>query len=138
VAVTLEGSEDQVWIRGAAPGGTPAAGARVLIAVRAEDIRLASSDGESSGSGLLPGTLSSRAYVGERWEYGVELAQDSLIVRCSEAGESSLSPGDAVGVEFSPDRVILLPDRPSAPAGSGHADDLSEDGLTTVAYPAPR
>jgi iron(III) transport system ATP-binding protein len=138
VAVTLEGSEDQVWIRDAASGGTPNAGARALIAVRAEDVRLTSTDGRSSGSGLPPGTVSSRAYAGERWEYCVELAQGSLIARCSEPGESSLSPGDPVGVQFSPDRVVLLPDRPTAPGGPGPADEQSEDGLSTVACPARR
>ncbi len=132
LALALEGSELLVWTRPEVSGDPPGRGARTLIAVRAEDLRLVSRRaGESATDDALPtGTIVSRAYAGERWEYGVELPCGSLTVRCPDEAEPSLSPGEQVGVDFASGRVVLLPDPDREQTAAAMGGDESEEALT--------
>jgi iron(III) transport system ATP-binding protein len=135
VGVALEGSRGIVWVRTVGGDGPTAVGSRVVIATRAEDVRVL----PAGEAGSLPeGTVSSCAYAGERWEYGVELAGRSLIVRRPDDGESSMAPGEAVAVEFRPDRVVLLPDHADSQRPAAQAGDKSEDASIQASSPARR
>ncbi len=135
VGVALEGSRGLVWARSAGVDRPASTGSRVLMAIRAEDIRVL----PVADAGSLPeGTVVSRAYAGERWEYGVELAGGSLMVRHPDDGESTLAPGDTVAVEFRADRVILLTDSTGAQHPAAPAGDESEDAYPHAPSPARR
>jgi iron(III) transport system ATP-binding protein len=139
LALALRGSEEcVVWTRPVVSGEAPGRGARTLLAVRAEDLRLVSrSAGESAADDALPkGTIVSRAYAGERWEYGVELPCGSLTVRCPDEAGPSLSPGEQVGVDFSSGRVVVLPDPDREQTAAAIGGDESEEAIT--ASPARR
>jgi iron(III) transport system ATP-binding protein len=131
VAVSLADAPGLVWAHVPAGERTPATGERLQVAVRAEDVRLVR--GASDGADSLPrGTVISRAYAGERWEYVVELARGSLIARRPEEGEPLPVPGDTVGVELGSERVVLLPER-AVPA---HTEEESVQALAPTGSPA--
>ncbi len=135
VGVALEGSRGLVWVRTVGADGPTDAGSRVVIAIRAEDVRVM----PAAEAGSLPqGTVSSSAYAGERWEYGVELAGGSLIVRRPDSGEAAMAPGDPVAVEFSPDRVVLLPSPAGSQRPAAQAGEESEGASTQAPSPARR
>jgi iron(III) transport system ATP-binding protein len=139
LALALKGADEcVVRARPVISGEAPDRGARTLIAVRAEDVRLVSRrTGEPAGDDGLPtGTITSRAYAGERWEYAVELPCGSLTVRCPDEAEAPLSPGEQVGVDFGSGRAVLLPERAREQSAATTGGEKSEEALT--AAPARR
>lgn len=94
--------------------------------------------GAPGDDALSTGTIVSRVYAGERWEYGVELPCGSLTVRRPEEAEAALSPGEEVGVDFGSSRVVLLPDPGGERSAAALAGDESEEALTPTPSPARR
>jgi ABC-type Fe3+/spermidine/putrescine transport system ATPase subunit len=79
-----------------------AAGSATL-AVRPHRLRLV-----DAGRGLVPGTCKRAAYLGSRAEYVVESPWGELLVFDVDA-RSLHGRGQAVGIDFDPGAVILLP-----------------------------
>jgi iron(III) transport system ATP-binding protein len=138
LAVSIEGARGRVWSPAVVADPAPAVGEQVMLAVRAEDVRLARSDGSPPGGSLPEGTVSSRAYAGERWEYGVELAGGSLTARRQDEGKPPIDVGETVAVEFDTDRVILLPDPVGEAPASAQAGDEPEERYAEAPSPARR
>ena len=107
IALAPDGSVLRTWP--ASSDGVGESGADVLVAARAEDLRLVAGDGGSVPSGLVPGTVATRAYAGERWEYTVELAAGSVLVREPD-GERPFDPGEDLAVDFGSPHVVVLAD----------------------------
>ncbi|HXW26481.1 MAG TPA: ABC transporter ATP-binding protein [Xanthobacteraceae bacterium] len=79
-----------------------APGTRLWVIVRPEKISLAA-------GGSLPGEIVSRTYLGEKVEYVVRLADQSLsVVRYDPPEEGGFSPGQRVGVTLPSTGVQLL------------------------------
>jgi iron(III) transport system ATP-binding protein len=93
--------------------GPAAAGASVLVAVRAE--HLAVEPLTTAGDlpdGSLTGLVSARTYTGQHVEYVVDAGRQRLLVRMTEeehaAAGAGLAAGEKALVRFNPDRTVVI------------------------------
>jgi iron(III) transport system ATP-binding protein len=85
------------------------AGAAVRRVVRPEMIRLSRAAGTGRTDSILTGTILSRTYLGEKTEYLVSCAGQTLQVACHGTGpEANIAEGTQVSVLL-PENVALLP-----------------------------
>ena len=93
-------------LRAPSPGRL-AAGARVLLAVRAERIAIAAAPASTNGENLLEGVVRAHAFLGDAVDHLVEVGPLRLRVRGGPSG--TFAPGTAVVLSFAPDAGALIP-----------------------------
>lgn len=110
--LTAQGSGGQVHVTtsiGQFAATTPAAGlpadTPLALSIRPEAITLHRDEPTAGVPNLAPGKIVSRLYLGNVYEYHVEVGEQTLIVE--QPPTVSLRPGTQVHVEFPPDRTIL-------------------------------
>jgi iron(III) transport system ATP-binding protein len=120
--VRLRSGPGPVW---AGLGITPAAGTKVVLAARADEMEI----GPAPTAGAVPGVVRSRFYAGGRVEYIVEVAGAPVVVRAPEAGapDDRLDAGRDAWVRFPAEHAVLVADEqagrgaeaePESPAAS--------------------
>ena len=91
-----------------APGRTLSPGADAHVAIRPEDIEVASAEGASPGRYTLPGVIEALLFVGDRYEARVALGGEQrillLLSRTREWRE-----GQRLELAFPPDAVSVWP-----------------------------
>ncbi len=102
MAVAVDGASDcTVFGRGYDPEGLEI-GQRVYIGVRPEDVEILPANGSQSPSGTMPGLVETALFIGERFEYQVEVVdQGSLLLYGPR--HSSVSEGSKVWLKLRPD-----------------------------------
>jgi iron(III) transport system ATP-binding protein len=114
-AVKLRSGAGPVW---AARGITPAPGAEVVLAARADELEIGSLPGRAGmPAGAIAGVVRSRMYAGGRVEYLVDAGGSAVVVRAAEAGAGG-SPPDVGGdawVRFPPETAVLVADEHPEP-----------------------
>jgi iron(III) transport system ATP-binding protein len=89
------------------PGLAP--GAAVRLVVRPESIVIAAAP--SSGSGALTATVASRTFLGEKIEYLLRCANETLqVVRYDAGPDDIMAEGATVAVRFADGAVTVLPE----------------------------
>jgi ABC-type Fe3+/spermidine/putrescine transport system ATPase subunit len=109
VAVALDGSlAGQVLAGRAAAGTTLSAGARAHVAVRPEDIEVASSAGPAVRGHTLVGVIEALLFVGDRYEARVVLGDEQRILLLLTRG-GDWREGQRLQLHFPPDAVSVWP-----------------------------
>jgi iron(III) transport system ATP-binding protein len=90
----------------AGAGGFPAVGQSAMVAIRPERIALShrAADGEVN---IVQGTLQATQFLGDRYEYTVELGSEARVIVSPEAQQ--LKPGGKVFLQLKPDSMTLWP-----------------------------
>jgi ABC-type Fe3+/spermidine/putrescine transport system ATPase subunit len=99
-------STPEGWIR-ATHNGAFAPGSSVVVAIRAEDIRIEPGESEDSRPNHWLGTVRARAFRGDAIDHVVGVGDDELRVRAPAA--VSIVPGTKVTLAFSEAACLLLP-----------------------------
>jgi ABC-type Fe3+/spermidine/putrescine transport system ATPase subunit len=89
-----------------APEGTWTAGTEVMVAIRPEQIALRLSAGDRRCN-VLPATLQSSQFLGDRYEYTVAVGSQSRVL--SAPASQPLKPGEKVYLELDPEAITLWP-----------------------------
>ena len=102
IAVAVDGASDcTVFGRGYDPDGMEI-NQRVFIGVRPEDVEIMPANSAQPPSGTLPGIVETALFIGERYEYQVEVEdQGSMLVYGPRHG--SISEGSRVWLKLRPD-----------------------------------
>ncbi len=102
IAVAVDGAPDcTVFGRGYDPDGMEIH-QRVYIGVRPEDVEIVPANGSRPPSGTVPGMVETALFIGERYEYQVEVeGQGSMLVYGPRHG--SVSEGSKVWLKLRPD-----------------------------------
>jgi ABC-type Fe3+/spermidine/putrescine transport system ATPase subunit len=109
VAVALDGSLAGRTLAGrVAPGATPAAGSAAHVAVRPEDIEVASDERPAARGHTLVGVIEALLFVGDRYEARVALSEDKRILLFLARG-SDWREGQRLQLYFPPDVVSVWP-----------------------------
>jgi iron(III) transport system ATP-binding protein len=82
-------------------------GRRVLVALRAEDLRVTPATDVAAGPNRWPGTVVARAFRGDAVDHIVAVDGTELHVRSPAA--VTIAPGTAVALTFDPEACVLLP-----------------------------
>jgi len=80
-----------------------------LYSVRPQDIVLHAELPRANGGILLEGRIAERAYLGERWEYGVLPAASDEKIRVTALPHEIFQADQAVWIEIAPARAVRLP-----------------------------
>jgi ABC-type Fe3+/spermidine/putrescine transport system ATPase subunit len=83
--------------------------AAALYSVRPQDIALHALPPQANGGILLQGRIVERAYLGERWEYGVLPAAAEEKIRVTALPHEIFQADQAVWIELDPARAVRLP-----------------------------
>ena len=89
-------------------GDRPPASGTVVVSVRPQALtlrRVAASTGTGPG---FPGTIASRTYLGESWEYVVALSGSSLMLRVATPALELFEQGAAVWVGLDPAQAVIV------------------------------
>jgi iron(III) transport system ATP-binding protein len=98
-------------ISAALPRRNLAPGDRVRLIVRPEAIEVVRGGDEKTHSDLLPATIVSRTFLGEKIEYSVRCTDEMLqIVRYNEGPGALIAEGAPVVLRFAADAVTVLTD----------------------------
>jgi ABC-type Fe3+/spermidine/putrescine transport system ATPase subunit len=64
---------------------------------------------DANGAWWVEGRIAERAYLGEYWEYVVQLAESDVRLRVSTSPQAVYDTGDAVWLEIDPQRIARVP-----------------------------
>jgi iron(III) transport system ATP-binding protein len=90
-----------------APGSGFAAGARVVVVVRAEDIGLERGEPSSTGVNRWRGVVQTPAFLGDAVDH--EIAVGGLVIRARTEPALAVPPGGEVTVTFREEACVLVP-----------------------------
>ncbi len=102
--VEIEGGS----LRCAIPNGL-AAGARVLVSIRPEDIALRAAGGAANEINRIPGRVVEQIFLGSLADHVIAAGGAEFRAWCHPA--ASFAPGSDVVIEVDPARCIVLPDK---------------------------
>ena len=88
--------------------GLPAAGSKVVLAVRPEKISLARPEDRSFAGNRLEGRLTQAVYSGMSTIFKVAVGNRELTVFAQNSGRGEFAPGDAVCLEWSPAHSVVV------------------------------
>jgi iron(III) transport system ATP-binding protein len=146
--VTFGSGTGPVW---AAKGVTAAAGSKVVLAARADDVEIGPLSGARAEvpPGAVAGLVRSRLYAGGRVEYLVDVGGSQIVVRAPEpdGAGSPLDAGSGAWVRFRPDTAVLVtdddaerdaaaePKRAAEPAQSAEGDMQASPAAADSVHP---
>ncbi|MGN6667650.1 MAG: ABC transporter ATP-binding protein [Trinickia sp.] len=87
----------------ARPSDTPNVGDAVTVCIRPEKVRL-----DTSGSGRVPATVTSRFFLGSQWLYRVDCRLGEVLVCCQNEGDEPIAEGEAVGIDWKREAVRFV------------------------------
>jgi iron(III) transport system ATP-binding protein len=88
--------------------GLPAAGSKVVLAVRPEKISLARPEDRSFAGNRLEGRLTQAVYSGMSTIFKVAVGDRELTVFAQNSGRGEFAPGDAVRLEWLPAHSVVV------------------------------
>ncbi|HEX9442699.1 MAG TPA: TOBE domain-containing protein, partial [Candidatus Binatia bacterium] len=88
------------------PDNSWTAGKEVMVAIRPEQIALSCSPAGGKRN-VLPVTLQSSQFLGDRYEYTVAVGSESRVL--TVPASQPLKPGQKIYLEFDPESITLWP-----------------------------
>ena len=86
-----------------------AAGARVVVLIRPEDMAVCASQRQTDGQDVLTGTLRDISYHGDTFKLDVAVGDELLTVKVARAHGAAMTPGQEVFLSWQPTAVRVLP-----------------------------